>query len=111
MPMSSASRFERKQLVKTSLCTFALVLSLLHASARAEEAARGDGVGAVIQPSNQAQKEKPRSENPEEEFKIRYKRPKQRHDDDEAPVPKFGKPSQPDSAASGSPEFRLQDRN
>lgn len=109
--MSSASHFERKPLVRTSLCTFALVLSLLHASAGAEEAARGDGAGAVIQQSNQVQKEKPSSENSEEEFKIRYKKPKQRHDDDEAPVPKFGKPPQADSTASESPGPRFPDRN
>jgi hypothetical protein len=109
--MSSVICCEGKQSEKTSLPLFALMLPLWIASAGAEEPARSDGVGAVIQPSNQAQKENPRSENPEEEFKIRYKKPKQRHDDDEAPVPKFGKPSQPDSAAPGSPEPRLQDRN
>jgi hypothetical protein len=90
---------------------FFIVVALLIAPAGAEETARGNGASAVIQENNQAQKEKPRSENPEEEFKIRYKKPKQRHDDDVAPVPKFGKPPQPDSTASESPGPTPPDRN
>jgi hypothetical protein len=97
MPMSSALHFEREQLLKTSLPVFVLILLLPIASAGAEEAARGDGA------ADQAQKQIPQSEKLKEEFKINYKKPKQRHDDDEAPVPKFGKSPQPDSTAAESP--------
>jgi hypothetical protein len=52
----------------------------------------------VPRPANDAAASGPaRVEKVEEEFKIRYKRPKQRHDDDEAPVPKIVKPAQPEA--------------
>ncbi len=102
MPMSSAMHFGIKQLVNTSLPVFALLGVLLTTFADAEEAARGNGTGVAIQENNQAQKENPQSDKLKEEFKINFKKPKQRHDDDEAPVPKFGKLPQPDSAASES---------
>ncbi len=44
-------------------------------------------------PANAAANDAARVEKTEEEFKFRYKRPKQRHDDDEAPVPKIVKPA------------------
>ena len=88
-----------KQLLKTSLAISTLLLSRLIVSANAEAAAGRDGAGAVTQEDSQAQKENLQSQNADEEFKFRYKRPKQRHDDDEAPVPKFNnKPSQPASS-------------
>ena len=99
--MSSVNHVEQKLGLKTSVPTFALLLPLLIAPAGGDEAARG--AATVSQESVQAQKESPQSENREEEFRIRYKKPKQRHDDDEAPVPKFGKPPQPDST---TPESR-----
>ena len=95
--MAITLRFERNKLMNTNLPLFGLILLLFMAPARAEEAVRGDGASAVNQESNQAQKEKPRSENSEEEFKIRFKKPKQRHDDDEAPVPKIVNPAQVNS--------------
>lgn len=51
-------------------------------------------------PANAAANDAARVEKTEEEFKFRYKRPKQRHDDDEAPVPKIVKPVQSESPAA-----------
>jgi hypothetical protein len=46
-----------------------------------------------VNPSTNQVRDQSRRDGPQEEFKFRYKKPKQRHDDDEAPVPKVVKPA------------------
>ena len=80
-----------------NLPVFALIVCLFMAPVRAEEAASGNGGAAGNQVGANATSDQARRDSAEEEFKFRFKKPKQRHDDDEAPVPKIVNPSQVDS--------------
>ena len=70
---------------------FALIVWLFMAPVRAEDTARGEPGAAANATPDQV-----RRDSAEEEFKFRYKKPKQRHDDDEALVPKIVSPAQLD---------------
>jgi hypothetical protein len=76
--------------MKLRFVTWILTALLAFSLARADETPQANNNAKENPTSAQTQREQP-----EEEFKIRYKKPKQRHDDDAAPVPKF---SRPDSA-------------
>jgi hypothetical protein len=97
MLMACTLCFERNKFVNMNLSVFALIVSLFVAPVCAEDTARGDGGAAGSQASVDATSDQARRDSPEEEFKFRYKKPKQRHDDDEAPVPKIVNPAKVDS--------------
>jgi hypothetical protein len=81
-----------------------LILLSLTTHLRAEDAPRGGRDEATRQAGDNMTAEQAREDSSKEEFKFRYKRPKQRHDDDEAPVPKFNqKPQQPDATEAKQP--------
>ena len=90
-------RFERSKLTNVNLLVLALVVSLFMAPVRAEDAIRVDGGVVAGQPGASATPDQARRDSPEEDFKFRYKKPKQRHDDDEAAVPKIVNPAKVDS--------------
>jgi hypothetical protein len=97
MRMACMLRFQRNKFVNMNLLVFALIVPLFVAPVCAEDTARGDGGAAGSQAGANATPDQARRDSPEEEFKFRYKKPKQRHDDDEAPVPKIVNPAQVDS--------------
>ena len=99
--MPIALRFERTKLTNTKLFALALIVSLLIAPVRAEDTAGVDGGVAPTQAGANATPDQARRDSSEEEFKFRYKKPKQRHDDDEAPVPKIVNPAQVNSPPPG----------